>query len=126
MEFAGSTQIPKKIIRTPNLPIRTKISPKKKYAKEPKIRKTWRNLQAQHNILKKSSKYQIYQSERKFSKKKQCFVPLKCKGAKNSYRGYPTEFAGSTQNVRKNCLNIKSTNQNKKFPIKTIFSTLKV
>jgi hypothetical protein len=28
-EFAGSTHNPKKIIRAPNLPIRTKISPKK-------------------------------------------------------------------------------------------------
>jgi hypothetical protein len=24
-----------------------------------------------------------------------------CKGAKNSYGGYPTEFAGSTQNPKK-------------------------
>jgi hypothetical protein len=47
------------------------------------------------------------------------------KGAKNSYRGYPTEFSGSKQNVKKNCQNIKSTNQNKKFPKKTIFRTLK-
>jgi hypothetical protein len=28
-DFAGSTLTPKKIIRTPNLPIRTKIFPKK-------------------------------------------------------------------------------------------------
>jgi hypothetical protein len=28
-EFAGSTQNPKKIIETPNLPIRTKMIPKK-------------------------------------------------------------------------------------------------
>jgi hypothetical protein len=29
-------------------------------------------------------------------------VPQKCKGAKYSYGGYPTEFAGSTQNPKKN------------------------
>jgi hypothetical protein len=81
-EFAWSAQNPKKIIRTPNLPIRTYIFPKKyvenvKKEKEPKIRMgaTRRNLQAQPKILKKSSKHQIYQSERKFSQKKLCFVP---------------------------------------------------
>jgi hypothetical protein len=58
---------------------------------------TRRSLQVQHTILKKSSKHQIYQSERKFSQKKLCFQPKKCKGAKNSYGGYPTEFAGTTQ-----------------------------
>jgi hypothetical protein len=57
MEFAGSTQNPKKIIRTPNLPIRTKMFPKKV-----------------------------------------CLVPKKRKGAENSYKGYPMECAGSTQN----------------------------
>jgi ribosomal protein S17E len=55
-------------------------------------------------------KHQINQSERTF------LVPQKCKGAKNSYGGYPTEFAGSTQNF-KNI--IETSNQ----PIKTkIFS----
>jgi hypothetical protein len=54
MEFAGSTQNPKIIVRTPNLPIKTEIFPKKK-----------------------------------------------CKGAENSNEGYPTEFAGSTQNSKK-------------------------
>jgi hypothetical protein len=59
-EFASSTQNPKKIIRAPNLPIKTKIFPKKyvwylKSEKEPKIRMgaTRRNLQAQHKIFKK-------------------------------------------------------------------------
>jgi hypothetical protein len=54
---------PKKIIRTPNLPIRTKTFPK-------------------HTIFGK-------------------FSTLKKKGAKNSYGGYPAEFAGSTQNPKK-------------------------
>jgi hypothetical protein len=36
------------------------------------------------------------------------------------------EFAGSTQNVKKNCQNIKSTNQNENVPKKNLFSTLKV
>jgi hypothetical protein len=78
MEFAGSTQNPKKIIETPNLPIRTKIFPKNyvsylKSVKEPKIcmRATRRNLQAQPSaqpkMLKKKSEHQINQSEQKFS-----------------------------------------------------------
>jgi hypothetical protein len=29
-----------------------------------------------------------------------CLLRLKCKGAKNSYGGYPTEFAGSIQNSK--------------------------
>jgi hypothetical protein len=37
----------------------------------------------------------------KISPKKVCLVPQKCKGAKNMYGGYPTEFAGSTQNPKK-------------------------
>jgi hypothetical protein len=57
---ASSTQNPKKIIGTPNLPIKMKIF-QKKYAwylkkdKEPKIRMgaTRRNLQAQPKIRKK-------------------------------------------------------------------------
>jgi hypothetical protein len=59
-EFAGPTQNPKKIIRTPNLPIRTKIFPKKtvsnlKSVKEPKFRVgvTRRSLQPQPKMLKK-------------------------------------------------------------------------
>jgi hypothetical protein len=61
---------------------------------------TRQNLLAQPKILKKSSKHQIYQSERRFSQK-YCLVPQKCKGAKNSYGGYATEFAGSTQIPKK-------------------------
>jgi hypothetical protein len=33
--------------------------------------------------------------------KKVCLVPQKCKGPANSYVGYPTEFAGSTQKPKK-------------------------
>jgi hypothetical protein len=62
---------------------------------------TRRNLQTQPKILKKLSEHQIYQSKRKFSLKKLCFVTYKCKGANNLYEGYPTEFAGSTQNPKK-------------------------
>jgi hypothetical protein len=54
---------------------------------------TRRNLQALPKILKKIIEPQIYQSKRKFSQKKVCLIPQKCKGAKNSYGGYPTEFA---------------------------------
>jgi hypothetical protein len=36
-----------------------------------------KSLQAQPKILKKSSKHQIYQSERKFSQKKNIFRTLK-------------------------------------------------
>jgi hypothetical protein len=75
-----------------------------KKEKEPKIR-VWTtrwNLQARPKILKKLLKHQINQSERTFSQKKIYLVPQKCKGAKNSYGGYPTKFADSTQNPRKN------------------------
>jgi hypothetical protein len=48
-----------------------------------------------------------------------------CKGAKNSYEGYPTEFAGSTQNPKK-----KSEHQinqpKRKFSQKNMLSTLKL
>jgi hypothetical protein len=80
---------------------------------------TRRNLQAQLKILKKSSKHQINQSEQTFSQKKLCFVLQKCKGARNSYRGYPTE--GSTQNPKK-IIGTPNINQNEK----TMFRTLKV
>jgi hypothetical protein len=36
-EFASSTQNPKKIIRTPNLPIRTKFFPKKTMSRNLKV-----------------------------------------------------------------------------------------
>jgi hypothetical protein len=72
-----------------------------KKEKEPKIVWTWQNLQARPKILKKILKHHINQSERTFSQKKIYLVLQKCKGAKNSNGGYPTEFAGSTQNPKK-------------------------
>jgi hypothetical protein len=83
------------------------------------------NLRARPKILKKISEHQINQSKRKFSQKKVCVVPQMCTRAKNSYEGYPTEFAGSTQNPRK-YRNIKSTNKNENFPKKSMFSTSNV
>jgi hypothetical protein len=54
------------------------------------------------------------------------FSTSKVKRSQNFYKGYPTKFAGSTQDLKKYCRNIKSTNQNEKFPKKSMFSTLKV
>jgi hypothetical protein len=74
---------------------------------------TQQSLQARLKILKISSKQQIYQSEQKFSQKKYVHYlqSVKEKRTKNSDGGYPTEFAGSTQNPKKNDRNTKSTNQ---------------
>jgi hypothetical protein len=47
------------------------------------------------------------------------------KGAKDLYGGYPTEFAGSTQNPKKKYRNAKLTNQNENFNKKSMFLTLK-
>jgi hypothetical protein len=73
MEFASSTQNPKKIIRTPNLPIKTKFFLKKQGLVPLKCKgaknsyaATRRNLQAQPKILKKLSEHQIYQSKPNF------------------------------------------------------------
>jgi hypothetical protein len=57
--------------------------------------------------------------------KKIYLVPQKWQGVQNSYGGYPTEFAGSTQNPKKNYRNTKS-NQIENFLKKTKFRTLKV
>jgi hypothetical protein len=72
-------------------------------------------VQVQPKILKNLSEHQIYQSKRKFSQKKVCLVPKECKGAKNLYGSYQTEFAGSTQNIKKNCRSIKLTKTEQKF-----------
>jgi hypothetical protein len=53
-------------------------------------------------------------------------VPLKWKGAKNSYGGYPTEFAGSTQNPKKITETLNLPIKTQIFPKKSMFSTLKV
>jgi hypothetical protein len=71
-----------------------------------------RNLQARCKILKKNIGTSNQPIRTKFFPKKVCFLPLKCKGAKNSYESYPTELAGLTQNPKKN---IGTSNQ----PIKT-------
>jgi hypothetical protein len=59
----------KKFVGTSNQPIRTK-----------NFQKFVRGLR--DGICRRNPEHQIYQS-----------VPEKCKGAKNSYGGYPTEFA---------------------------------
>jgi hypothetical protein len=82
-EIVGSTQNPKKIIGTPNLPIKTKIC----------MAATRWNLQAQPKMLKKIGGTK---STKNFSTKV-CLVPWKSKGAKNSYGGYPTGFTGSNE-----------------------------
>jgi hypothetical protein len=64
------------------------------------MRNTRHNVQARPKILKKLLKHQINPSERTFSEKKYIKY-LKCKGAKNSYDSYLTEFAGFTQNSKK-------------------------
>jgi hypothetical protein len=71
-----------------------------KKEKEPKIRlrATRRNMQAQLKIVKKSSKHQINQSERTFSQKTYVSYLKILKEPKIR----STEFAGSTQNVKKN------------------------
>jgi hypothetical protein len=47
------------------------------------------------------------------------------KGANNSYGGYPTNLQAEPKIPKKKYWN-KSANQNKKFPKKTVFHTLKV
>jgi hypothetical protein len=57
-------------------------------------------LQAQHNNIKKLSKHQINQSQIKVCL--DCLVLQECKEGKNLHGGYLPEFAGSTQNPKKN------------------------
>jgi hypothetical protein len=89
------------------------------------MRVTRRNLQAQPKILKKSSKHQINQSERKFSQ--------------NNYVSYlksveePKIRMGATRRnlqaqlkIQKRYRNTKSNNQRENFPKKSMFSSLKV
>jgi hypothetical protein len=54
---------------------------------------TRRNLQAQPKILKKIIGTPNLPIKKKVFPKKVCLNPQKCKGAKNSYWGYPTESA---------------------------------
>jgi hypothetical protein len=55
--------------------------------------------------------------------KKLCLVPYKCKGAKNSYGGHPTEFAGSTENPLKIIRTPNQLIEIKKISNKNMFST---
>jgi hypothetical protein len=62
---------------------------------------TQRNLRARPKILKKYRNIKSTIQNENFPKNSM-FSTLKCKGAKNSYECYPTEFAGLTQNLKKN------------------------
>jgi hypothetical protein len=84
------------------------------------------SLQAQPKNIKKLSKYQINQSKSKKSQIKVFLVLQKCKGAKNSLEGYPTEFAGSTQNPKKLIETPNLPIKTKIFPKKNMFSSLKL
>jgi hypothetical protein len=86
-EFAGSTQNLKKIIRTPNLPIRTNIFPKKTMYSTLKKKRSqkfvWELLDEICRLNPKSLKNHrntksTNQNEH-FSKKKLCYVTQKCK-----------------------------------------------
>jgi predicted patatin/cPLA2 family phospholipase len=93
-------QSPKKIIKTPNPPIRTKIFPKKLCFVPSKCegaknsyRATQRNLQTQQKIKKKNEKkkfseHQINQSEQKFSQKTM-FSALKMQRSQKFVWGLP-------------------------------------
>jgi hypothetical protein len=65
------------------------------------MRANRRNLQAQPKMLKEIAGTSNQPIRTKKFPKKVCLVPQKCIGAKNSYGGYPTEFAGSTQSSKK-------------------------
>jgi hypothetical protein len=58
--------------------------------------------------------------------KKVCLVHQKCKKATQSYGGYPTEFAGSTQNPKKNIGTPNILIKTKIFLKKTMFRNLKM
>jgi hypothetical protein len=69
-------------------------------------------LQAEPKILKKIIETPNLPIKTKNFSKNCVSYPKKWKGAKNLYGGYPTEFAGTTQNPKKN---IGTSNQ----PIRT-------
>jgi hypothetical protein len=103
-EFAGSTQNSKKMIGTPNLPIRTNFFPKKNYVsylksvKEPIIRlgANRRNLQAQPKMLKKI----VGTSNQNFLKKSM-FSSLKVKRSQKLVWELPDGIcSGSLKNNR--------------------------
>jgi hypothetical protein len=78
------------------------------------------NLQAESKILKKNIGTPNLSIKTKNFEKKTVFRTLKVERGQKYDR---TEFAGLTQNPKKNYENIKSTNQNEIFPKKSMFST---
>jgi hypothetical protein len=59
------------------------------------------NLKKEKEALEKNIETSNQPIRTNIFPKNVCLVPQKCKGVKNSYGGYPTEFAGSTQNLKK-------------------------
>jgi hypothetical protein len=87
---------------------------------------TGRNLQAQPKILKKSSKHQINQSERKFFQKNYVSYHKSVKEPIIRISATRRNLQAQPKMLKKKCRNIKSTNLNKNFPKKTMFRTIKV
>jgi hypothetical protein len=104
---------------TPNLPIRTiNFSKKSMFStlKNKRSQKFTGSTQNPEKFIETSNqpiRMNIFPN-------KKYLVTQKCKRAKNSYEGYPTEFAGSTQNHKKKYRNTKSTNQDEHFPKKKV------
>jgi hypothetical protein len=84
------------------------------------------NLQAYPKMLKKIVGTSNQPIRTKKFPTKVCLVRLKCKGAKNWYGGYPTEFAGSTQNPKKNNGTPNLPTKTKISPKKSMLNSLKV
>jgi hypothetical protein len=83
------------------------------------------NLQAEPKILKKLLELQIYQSERKISQKKNCSSYLRSEKEPKICMKATQQICRLDPKSLKNYRNIKSTNQNEKFPKKNMFSNLK-
>jgi hypothetical protein len=123
IEFAGWIQNPKKkLLEHQIYQSQQKISKKKLCFVPSKWKEaknmSGRNLQARPKILKKNWNIKTTNQNRAFSQKKVCLVPQMCTWAKNSYGGYPTEFAGSTQNPKKNIETSKQPIKTEHFPKK--------
>jgi hypothetical protein len=103
------------------------FSPLKKMFSPPKIRMrtTLQNLQARPKILEKILKHQINQLERTFFQKKYVSYLKSVKESKIRKRLAARRNLQVQPKIKKkkNCRNIKSTNQIKKFPNKSMFST---
>jgi hypothetical protein len=104
-KLQAQPKILKKIIRTSNIPIKTKNFLKNyfsylKSVKEPKIR--MRNLPTEFACSTQNPKKKFGTSNLPIKTKiikKKCMVSIPCKwkGFKNSYEGYPKEFAPGAQ-----------------------------